>query len=462
MDVIGDHNHRVYCKENKTVMRNLIVIMQNEFRHFARSPFKIASFILFIGAALYGLQNGYGLFKKHNTEIATIKTKNTEDVNKVIGWFDEGKKGPDDHPWIDITTPIRAVWYTPATVIKAPSPLMPFTIGQAEQFGYYKSVTNWSTTFDSDLSEEIANPERLAIGTLDFSFVVLYLLPILIIVLLFNVGGLENDLGFDRLIQVNNTSRKLWLLARFAFYFILLIVVLLVLMLPYAIYSGTLQNQSDTLVGLLLYIISYVLIWFSMFYLISLSGKGSANQALKMVAVWLLFCIVIPGSIHQTATLVHPTSYMTDYIDANREETYKIWDLPADSVRNRLLLVYPELADTRHGKDTVTDKEIIGNSSSGLVSELMKNTALAVEANNESKNRFIRNTYWINPVSFFQNKMNAVADNDYYAYKRFRTNIQSVIDKKVNIILLDSWNKKVIDKDTYLEYIEIFDPSLLK
>ena len=43
-----------------------------------------------------------------------------------------------------------------------------FSTGQAEQYGYYKKVTNWSTIFDNDLAEEIANPERLALGTLVF------------------------------------------------------------------------------------------------------------------------------------------------------------------------------------------------------------------------------------------------------------------------------------------------------
>ena len=71
---------------------------------------------------------------------------------------------------------------------------MVFSLGQSEQYGYYKRVTNWSTTFDSDLAEEIANPERLAIGTLDFNFVFIYLSPILLIILLFNIGGLEKDL----------------------------------------------------------------------------------------------------------------------------------------------------------------------------------------------------------------------------------------------------------------------------
>ena len=42
--------------------------------------------------------------------------------------------------------------------------MMVFSLGQSEQYGYYKRVTNWSSVYDSDLAEETVKPER-AIGT---------------------------------------------------------------------------------------------------------------------------------------------------------------------------------------------------------------------------------------------------------------------------------------------------------
>ncbi|WP_028296834.1 DUF3526 domain-containing protein [Olivibacter sitiensis] len=434
-------------------MKQLFSIISFEFRHFVRSPFKIASLILFIGAAVYGLQNGYILLHGQNAEIETIKAKNKENTAEVIGWYDAGKKGPDDKPWIDVTTPMRAIWYAPASVLKVPSPLMPFSIGQAEQFGYYKEVTNGSSTFDADLSEEIANPERLAIGTLDFSFVILYLLPVLAIILLFNIGGLEKDLGFDRLIRVNHSSSRKWLLARFGFYFLLLTGTLLLLMLIYATITGAL---SGTFITLYLLIVLYTLLWFAAFYFINLNGKGSASQAIKMASLWLLFCVVIPGGIHQLASLKYPGSYMTDYLDASRDETYKLYRLSADTVKQRLLAAYPDLTETQYAKDTLANEGIIGNSASGLINKLMKKAALTVENSNEDKNRFIRNTSCFNPVSWFQNRINALCETDYYAYRQYRTDIQAVIDKKVELLLQDSWNKETVDKKRFLEYVNAF------
>lgn len=438
-------------------MSFFIGIIKTEYKHFARGYFKIVSCLLFFVAALYGLQNGYDLFRKHNSEIITIKSKNAQTIQKLCAWFDEGKKGNEDRPWVDITTPFWAIWNAPSSAIKEPSALMPFSIGQAEQFGYYKQVTNWSTTFDSDLAEELANPENLTTGTLDFSFVVLYLLPILIIILLFNIGGLENDLGIDRLVAATYFSQKKWLFARFAFYFITLIIIMLVLMLPYAIFTKAIQNELLTCILLFLYIVFYILFWFVIFFFINSSGKGSANHAIKMISAWILLCIIMPGTIHQVASLKFPASYMTDYIDAGRNEANKFWELPTETIRNKLLELHPELAQTKHGKDTVLDETILANSSSALVNHLMKNTAMMIEIRNDTKNEFIRNTYWINPVSFFQNNINMLADNDYYAYKQFRNRIQVMVDRKVSAILLDSWNKVAVDKERYNMYVENFN-----
>ena len=115
--------------------------------------------------------------------------------------------------------------YIPISATKKPSPLMPLGIGQAEQYGYYKNITNWSSTYDNDMVEEIANPERLVNGNIDFSFLVIFLLPILIIIMTYNIRGLEQDFRFDKLIKIQYGSVSQWIFIRFSFYILLLIFV---------------------------------------------------------------------------------------------------------------------------------------------------------------------------------------------------------------------------------------------
>ena len=47
---------------------------------------------------------------------------------------------------------------------------MPLGIGQSQQFGFYKKINRWSSTYDDDIVEEISNYERLINGNIDFLF----------------------------------------------------------------------------------------------------------------------------------------------------------------------------------------------------------------------------------------------------------------------------------------------------
>ena len=437
-------------------MIKYIQITRSEFVHLSRSPFKVITLLLFIFAVIYGCQNGYDLFKKQNKEIMGIKANNEDSISKMILQYEAIENGTEEKIRRDPTIPYWAIWNTPSYAFKYPSPMMVFSLGQSEQYGYYKRVTNWSTTFDSDLAEEIANPERLAIGTLDFNFVFIYLSPILLIILLFNIGGLEKDLRFDHLIYLQNISKGKWLFVRFLFYFIITIIILFILVLYYAFISGVFKNEALNFSGLLFMITLYILLWFTIFYFIDYFGKGSSDQAIKMISIWLSFCIVIPGIVHQVTSIKHSTNYMTDYLDVARDQSNDIFELSPDTLRMKLLDAFPRLEKTLFASDTIMDKSIINRSVSGLVNTLNKNVVISIEKSNEEKNEFIKSFDFLNPVIVFQNQINALTGTDYYAYLNYRKYIQSIIDKKINLILEDTWNKINVNKVKYNEYVENF------
>ena len=58
-----------------------------------------------------------------------------------------------------------------------------------------------SSPYDSDMTKEIANVERLGNNTLDFSFAYL-LMPLILIILLYNLQSMEKEQGFIKLIEV--------------------------------------------------------------------------------------------------------------------------------------------------------------------------------------------------------------------------------------------------------------------
>ena len=437
-------------------MSKYLNILKFEYFHLVNAPYKIISILLYAASIFYGCQTGYALFKKHNFEIKSIESKNSDFENKMLVQYDELEQGLIEKPRRDPTVPYWAIWNTPSYALKNPSAMIVFSTGQAEQYGYYKKVTNWSTIFDNDLAEEIANPERLALGTLDFSFVLLFLAPILLIILLFNIGGLEKDNGFDKLIYLNDISKKAWLTARFSHYFLIVFTLICFLLIPYAVLSGALLNELTSFFTLLALIFLYVFLWTSVFYLINYWGKGSVDQAIKMITAWVVLSIIMPGLFHQIASIKFSTSYMVDYLDVARDQRYEIFDMSADTLQKELLGSFPILRNSIYAQDTTIDKGIVNRSISGLVNILNKRAAAKIEKESELKNDYVKSTLILNPIMYFQNKINEISKTDYYAYKRYRENIQNTIDKKIEFILRDTWNREQVDKDKYIGYLQEF------
>ncbi|MEO1712441.1 MAG: hypothetical protein AAFU60_03815, partial [Bacteroidota bacterium] len=229
-----------------------------EWKHFVRSPFKIIALLLFVVASVYGLHKGANLFHKQTEEIKQIEVGVEEDRQKVLeDHYRTGNLAPEDRPWVDYSTSFWASWSSYLHHFKRPSPAMVYSIGQSEQFGFYKRINCWASSYDPDLAEEIANPERLQTGTLDFSFALLFLLPLVLMVLLYNLQSMETEQGFMPLISVQIPARNRWLLWRMSFYLVLLSMIILGLLLYGASLTNVFSETSLAISQLFLYTILY-------------------------------------------------------------------------------------------------------------------------------------------------------------------------------------------------------------
>jgi ABC-2 type transport system permease protein len=407
---------------------------------------------LFIIASLYGLHNGATLYQKQRAEIEKINQKAEEQKQKIIAYYDKGEKSPPKRPWIDFTTPFWAIWNVPTYHFKMPSPAMVYSIGQAEQYGFYKQISVWASPYDADMAEEISNTERTQIGTLDYSFALLFLLPLLLLILIYNIKSAESEQGLLPLIYVQTASQNKWLLARVLFYVALLTLINFALLLYGATLTGVLETSKNAFGLMLLYTVVYLLFWAVLYFLIIKSGKTILENSLKMVGILLLLTFIIPAAVHQWISIAKPANLMTDLIDAQREGREKRLEL-ADSLKlKQLFSLYPQLKNTVLVNDSSKHAGLLGFSASALENHFMKEVIKSISNENSAKNNLIKATYWFNPLTFFQNQINAIAQTHYDDYENYRNEIQHLIDKRIHTMVLDIWNDLKVDKSKYLEY----------
>ena len=421
-----------------------------EWKHFIRSPFKIIAMVLFVLASIYGLHNGAALFEKQSAELSKIEEKIEEERESWVVHYEKGEKGPQDRPWVDISEPFWAVYNTPIYHFKRPSSALVYNIGQAEQYGFYKEVDFGDSVYDADMTEEIANPERLQSGTLDFAFVALYLLPLLLLIFLYNIKGAEADKGFLPLIYSQTGKEHVWLLARVAFYGALLLVSIVGLMTYGAMLTGVFASASASILQISYWLTLYLIFWLVIYTLILHYGNSSIGNTLKMLGVWLLFAFIVPATVHQWISIKEPASLMTEFIDVKRDETDKLWEEPEEVIETRINEIYPEL---KAGGES-GNKIPINESATAISNEMVKVSIASIEVRNERRNQLIRISYWFNPLTFMQNKLNQLSETHYQDYKAYRDEIQVMIDKQIKLMVLEGWKGVEVDKEKYLEYDE--------
>ena len=107
-----------------------------------------------------------------------------------------------------------------------------------------------------------------------------------------------------------------------------------------------------------------------------------------------------------------------------------------------------------HAKDSVISREIVRNGMSAIANHLNINAIEKIEIHNQKKNSLVEICYWFNPLSFFQNKWNSYTSTDYMSYKQYRDDIQQLIDNRLELLVNGTWNKEVLETESYNKYLE--------
>jgi len=147
---------------------------------------------------------------------------------------------------------------------------------------------------------------------------------------------------------------------------------------------------------------------------------------------------------------------MVDLIDVKREKTSEIYEQSKELIDAQLFKLYPDLKETKTFRDTTIVKNDRGYSTDALVNIEMKNATKGIEADNYAKNKLVETTYWFNPLTYFQNKLNKLTSTHYEDYESYRNEIQKSVDNRLETMVFDIWNNVEVDKLRYLEYNAIF------
>jgi ABC-2 type transport system permease protein len=304
---------------------------------------------LFAAVTFYGVYNGARWVSFQRETIEQALREETERLTRHREFVASGAEPPT--PWRDPRSPYavggsmgRRYAYLP------PSRLAPLAIGQSDLYPYYFQVSTGSR--QSFLNNyELENPENLLAGRFDLAFAIVYLFPLFILALSYNLLSAEKEQGTLAMVLSQPVSLRRMAASKIALRAMLVLVLGLGFATIAYLASGSAGGASlGSLLLWTLVVSAYCLFWFALAVAVNAFGKSSAANAMVLAGVWLVLVVIVPASVNLFVTARHPVPSRVELVQSIREATNEA-NARAAQVMSRYFLDHPEMVPKGEAPD---------------------------------------------------------------------------------------------------------------
>lgn len=215
------------------------------------------------------------------------------------------------------------LYYLKFSLVNEVSPLAALSIGQKDITPGVESV-NILTLEGQKYEADLINPVKLLYGNLDLSFLLVYILPLLVIAFTYNLRSEEVETGTWKLVSVTCKSGFCFLLDKLVVRAILIFAVMaLLFVLAWIVLDIPLNVLflEFMVLGLL-----YLTFWLVLgFWIISLKRDSSFN-ALTLFSIWLIQVVLLPAALNNFIIDKYPISEAFTTMIKQRDGYHKKWD----------------------------------------------------------------------------------------------------------------------------------------
>jgi ABC-2 type transport system permease protein len=220
-------------------------------------------------------------------------------------------------------------------------------IGQRDINPSLQSVTIRNLE-EQKYATDLMNPMYQMLGNMDFSFVLIYFFPLIIIAFCFNLISEEKEEGTWSLVlsQSNNPLKMLRLKILIRYFSVLLVLILLLII---AKFYMEIPFDSAFLAFILISIL-YITFWFALAWLVASFHKNSSQNALILLISWVTLTIVVPAGINAVTVNLYPVPEAFSTVLESRDGYHNKWDVPKEPTVAKFHKHYPQFSQFKHPK----------------------------------------------------------------------------------------------------------------
>lgn len=297
--------------------------LRHERRLFGAERLQLIVALILLAAIGYAIGNGHAwvTHRQQAVAMASAEEQGRQQANRAaLAAIQAGTlKAPS--VFRDPSNPFWVGNRLAAThAVLPPTALAATAVGQSDLNPPFVTVSaDGKETFAFD--DEIENPANLLVGHFDLAFVVIFMLPLVIIALTYNLLSAEREQGTLALCLANPVPLGTLLLGKLIFRAGLVLAPTVAIAIAGLGIAGTPLFSADGVLRFAawaLLVIAYGGFWFAVAAAVNVLGKGSAQNALMLAALWLVFLLVLPtlGSI--SANLAYPLPSRAEMVNTLR------------------------------------------------------------------------------------------------------------------------------------------------
>ncbi|NQX84969.1 MAG: DUF3526 domain-containing protein [Flavobacteriaceae bacterium] len=390
-----------------------------EFKRLIRSQWIQVLSILLFAVFSFAVFNGQQKTQKRLEEISSVKEKLKTSEAQMLSVLDSIEQGfqVSVSRWRLPSNPMTIGNKHPRLVEMPPHQWTFISTGQSDMYSHYVKPTVQANDFELSFTE-MTSPTQLLFGSFDLTFVIVYLLPLIIIAFGFNILSYERESGALKLLASQPVSLTFWVFQKLVLRFLWLSVI--VILTLYLIFSGNGINifkEMATFFSLIGVICAYMLFWFALAFLVNIFGMNSAKNALVLIGLWILFVLLVPTVINQVGNTLYPMPSRTIMVNKMRSIKANATK-KQDEILDNYLRDHPEFAINDSTQNRTFWHRYMA--SQALIDKALKPVVSNYNKQLRKQQNWLDKLKWLSPSMRVKAALNNTAGTSTTDYENFR------------------------------------------
>jgi ABC-2 type transport system permease protein len=366
-----------------------------ELKHVLRERAVPVALVVLVCAGIAGVVHGRRLIERQRMAIDASAALQREQHHAILGPLPASANAGDQ---------LFSLFYH---TVHEPSAWAPVSVGQRDVQAFnlkIRMLALHGQLYDSDL----VNPLLAAFGNFDLAFVLVYLGPLLVIALAYNVWSAERELGTWDLVRSQPVRPVRVLMLKLVVRAGLVLLALLALVLL-AAWMLALPLDARFLIVLSL-AAAYTAVWVGLVLVFVALGRGSDFNLAALVGVWILSAVLGPALVNVLGSLRYPLPEALELTVQQRQGYHAAWDRPVRETMLGFYARYPEWAGVAVADDKFSNAWYYAMQQQG--DDAAAPAAERYRATLDRRHRWTTRALLMFPPAAFQAALNAVARTD--------------------------------------------------